>query len=59
MQPVIGCDAHKHFSVFVSVDQHGKASRPVRVELAGLIIPLHQRMWNLSRRVFHQVQSPP
>ncbi len=32
MQPVIGCDAHKHFSVFVSVDQHGKASRPVRVE---------------------------
>ncbi|MGA9671262.1 MAG: IS110 family transposase [Terracidiphilus sp.] len=32
MQPVIGCDAHKHFSVFVSVDQHGKASRPVRVD---------------------------
>ncbi len=32
MQPVIGCDAHIHFSVFVSVDQHGKASRPVRVD---------------------------
>jgi transposase len=32
MQPVIGCDAHKHFSVFFSVDQQGKASRPVRVE---------------------------
>lgn len=32
MQPVIGCDAHKKFSVFVSVDQRGKASRPVRVD---------------------------
>lgn len=32
MQPVIGCDAHKKFSVFVSVDQNGKASRPVRVD---------------------------
>lgn len=32
MQPVVGCDAHKKFSVFVSVDQEGKASRPVRVE---------------------------
>lgn len=32
MQPVVGCDAHKKFSVFVSVDQHGKASRPVRVD---------------------------
>jgi transposase len=32
MQPVIGCDAHKKFSVFVSVDQHGKPSRPVRVD---------------------------
>ena len=32
MQPVIGCDAHKKFSVFVSVDQQGKASRPVRVD---------------------------
>ncbi len=32
MQPVIGCDAHKKFSVFVSVDEHGKASRPVRVD---------------------------
>lgn len=32
MQPVIGCDAHKKFSVFVSVDEHGKPSRPVRVD---------------------------
>ena len=32
MQPVIGCDAHKKFSVFVSVDQQGKASRPIRVD---------------------------
>src|SRR5215469_14437726 len=32
MQPVIGCDAHKKFSVFVSVDQDGKTSRPVRVD---------------------------
>lgn len=32
MQPVIGCDAHKKFSVFVSVDEYGKASRPVRVD---------------------------
>jgi len=32
MQPVVGCDAHKKFSVFVSVDQQGKASRPVRVD---------------------------
>jgi len=28
MQPVIGCDAHKHFSVFVSVDQHGSLHDP-------------------------------
>jgi transposase len=32
MQPVIGCNAHKKFSVFVSIDQQGKASRPVRVD---------------------------
>ncbi len=32
MQPVIGCDAHKKFSVFVSIDQYGKASRPVRID---------------------------
>jgi transposase len=30
--PVIGCDAHKKFHVFVSVDQEGKASAPVRVD---------------------------
>jgi len=28
----LGVTAHKHFSVFVSVDQQGKASRPVRVD---------------------------
>ena len=32
MQPVVGCDAHKKFSVFVSVDHAGKSSRPVRVD---------------------------
>jgi transposase len=32
VQPVIGCDAHKKFSVFVSVGQEGKASGPVRVD---------------------------
>jgi hypothetical protein len=32
MQQFIGCDAHKKFSVFVAVDERGKASRPVRVE---------------------------
>lgn len=32
MQQFIGCDAHKRFSVFVAVDEQGRASRPVRVE---------------------------
>jgi len=32
MQQFIGCDAHKKFSVFVAVDERGKASKPVRVE---------------------------
>jgi hypothetical protein len=32
MKPVIGCDAHKHYSVFVQINQEGKASTPVRVE---------------------------
>lgn len=32
MQPVVGCDAHKKFSVFVSVDQQGNASPAIRVE---------------------------
>lgn len=29
MQPGIGCDAHKRFSIFVSVAQHRQASRPM------------------------------
>jgi hypothetical protein len=28
----IGCDAHKKFSVFVAVDERGKAGHAVRVE---------------------------
>lgn len=32
MEQFIGCDAHKKFSIFVAVDEKGKASRPVRVE---------------------------
>jgi transposase len=31
MKEYIGCDAHKKYSVFVSVNEHGQASRPVRV----------------------------
>ncbi len=32
MEQFIGCDAHKKFSIFVAVDEKGKASKPVRVE---------------------------
>jgi transposase len=32
MKPVIGCDAHKHYSVFVQINEEGKASAPFRVE---------------------------
>ena len=32
MQAFLGCDAHKHYSVFVSVDERGRASQPVRIE---------------------------
>jgi transposase len=32
MQHFIGCDAHKKFSVFVMMDEHGRASKPIRVE---------------------------
>src|SRR5947209_10906838 len=28
----IGCDAHKRYSVFVGVDEKGRAGAPVRVE---------------------------
>jgi hypothetical protein len=28
----IGCDAHARYSVFVSVDESGKVSKPVRVD---------------------------
>ena len=31
MEQFIGCDVHKKFSVFVAVDEKGKASKPVRV----------------------------
>ena len=32
MKPVIGCDAHKHYSVFVQINEEGKGSAPFRVE---------------------------
>ncbi len=32
MPAKIGCDAHKQFSVFVTIDGKGKTSPPVRVE---------------------------
>ncbi len=32
MPQFIGCAAHKKFSVFVMVDEHGRASQPMRVE---------------------------
>ncbi len=32
MKPVIGCDAHKHYSVFIELKEDGKASAPVRIE---------------------------
>ena len=32
MQSFLGCDAHKHYSVFVAVDERGKATPPVRIE---------------------------
>lgn len=32
MEPVIGCDAHKHYSVFVQMNEGGRASPAVRVE---------------------------
>jgi hypothetical protein len=31
-QLFLGCDAHRKYSVFVTVDERGKASAPVRVE---------------------------
>jgi hypothetical protein len=37
-QPVrcyIGCDADRRYSVFVSVDENGRASQPTRVEHEG------------------------
>lgn len=35
LQSFIGCDAHRRYSVFVSVDENGKASKPTRVEHEG------------------------
>jgi transposase len=32
MQQFIGCDAHKKFSVFVSISEKGTAGKPIRVE---------------------------
>ena len=35
MKEYIGCDSHAHYSVFVSVDEKGRVSAPVRVEHKG------------------------
>lgn len=35
MKQFIGCDVHKKYSMFVSLDQAGRASRPVRVSHGG------------------------
>ena len=32
MKQYIGCDAHARYSVFVSMDENGRADKPVRVE---------------------------
>jgi transposase len=32
MEQYIGCDAHRRYSVFVSMDEKGNISKPVRVE---------------------------
>lgn len=36
MTKYIGCDAHARYSIFVSMDEQGKAGPPVRVEHDGL-----------------------
>jgi hypothetical protein len=43
MPAVIGCDAHKQFSVFVEIDSKGKTSPAVRVEhnRQGYVLPPH------------------
>ena len=35
MKKFIGCDTHSRYSVFVSMDEKGKSSAPVRVEHRG------------------------
>lgn len=35
MEQYIGCDAHRRYSVFVTVDENGRASKPTRVEHEG------------------------
>lgn len=35
MKQFIGCDVHKRYSVFVSIDETGTATRPVRVKHSG------------------------
>src|SRR5579859_2662964 len=32
MKPILGCDAHKRYSVFVELFEDGRSSAPVRVE---------------------------
>ena len=35
LQSFLGCDAQRRYSVFVRVDENGKASKPTRVEHEG------------------------
>ena len=39
MKQYIGCDAHARYLIFVSIDEKGKASPPVRVEHDELEVP--------------------
>jgi hypothetical protein len=32
MEKYIGCDAHRRYSIFVTVDENGRASKPTRIE---------------------------
>jgi hypothetical protein len=35
MEKYIGCDAHRRYSIFVTIDENGRASQPTRIEHEG------------------------
>jgi transposase len=39
MKQFIGCDSHRRYSVFVTMEESGKVSQPVRVEHQGELLP--------------------